>query len=146
MENSEAWQLWSEMQRVYVMIKNREERVLGKLGLTSEQFGVLIAIHPNNSARVTDIAYQVTRSVNSVSMIVDRMVKAGLVRRVRDKKDRRTVNVYLTEKAKSVLGQAIQLEEDFVLLVFSDVSLGGKQTLIERLKSFQDRVEELLSI
>ena len=146
MKNSEASQLWSEMQRTHDMLKCREGQVLGKVGLSSEQFGVLMAICTNGSVRVTDIANQITRSVNSVSMLVDRMVKAGLVKRVRDKEDRRVVNVYITEKAKSILVQAIRAEEDFVLLVFSDMTLEGKQTLTRRLKSFQDRVEELLSI
>jgi DNA-binding MarR family transcriptional regulator len=39
-------------------------------------------------------------------MIVDRMVKAGLLRRVRDRKDRRVVNVFLTSKGEKAFGPA----------------------------------------
>ena len=56
--------------------------------------------------RITDVAQWLERSPNSVSMIVDRMVKAGLLRRVRDRKDRRVVNVFLTSKGEKAFGPA----------------------------------------
>ena len=39
-------------------------------------------------------------------MIVDRMVKAGLVRRARDKGDRRAVHVAITSKGENALKPA----------------------------------------
>jgi DNA-binding MarR family transcriptional regulator len=56
--------------------------------------------------RPTDLASILERSPNSISMLVDRMVKAGLVRRTRDKKDRRVVFVSMTDKGMQAVDPA----------------------------------------
>ena len=48
------------------------------------------------------------RGPNSMSMLVDRMVKAGLVRRRRDRKDRRVVFVTMTSKGRRPLNRQFQ--------------------------------------
>jgi DNA-binding MarR family transcriptional regulator len=50
---------------------------------------VLVSIsYLEQPVRITDIALWLERSANSISMIIDRMVKAGLVKRARDEVDR----------------------------------------------------------
>jgi DNA-binding MarR family transcriptional regulator len=48
-------------------------------------------------------------------MLIDRMVKAGLVRRTRDRKDRRVVTVFMTEKGKTAVEPAIPAGWEFIL-------------------------------
>jgi DNA-binding MarR family transcriptional regulator len=98
---------WRTMYQTYTRFKNCLEQVLKEQGLTMEQYLVLTTIKYHDAPiRITDVARWIERSTNSVSMIVDRMVKAGLLRRVRDKSDRRVVNVFLTSKAENVLKPA----------------------------------------
>jgi hypothetical protein len=52
-------------------------------------------------------------------MLIDRMVKAGLVRRTRDRKDRRVVTVSLTKKAEDVVGPAVIAGWEFIHEVLS---------------------------
>ena len=81
---------WILLQQVCNQISRCEDRVLSKFGLTTEQYTVLLAIERlDEPVRVTDIAQGLIRSTNSVSMIIDRMVKAGLASRMRDLPDRR---------------------------------------------------------
>jgi hypothetical protein len=61
-------------------------------------------------------------------MLVDRMVKTGLLRRVRDKRDRRAVNVFLTSKAEAVLEQASPAAWEFTQLTMSALSYEDKHT------------------
>ena len=133
-------QLWIEILRTHNLFKLREDHVLSAWGLTSEQFRVLMTIGPNESSRVIDMARQLTRSANSVSMIVDRMVKSGLLKRVRDNRDRRVVHVSLTKKARGILGPAIQADEELARKVFSEVSLKHKDYLIKLLKMVQSKM------
>ena len=79
-----------------------EDERFGPYGITSEQYGVLVTLkYIGKSARPADIARWLGRAPNSISMLIDRMVKAGLVRRTRDRKDRRAVNVTMTSKAEN---------------------------------------------
>jgi DNA-binding MarR family transcriptional regulator len=98
---------WSLLHRVRDVLQRCEEERYGQYGLTPEQYGVLVTIkYVGQSARITDIARWSARSPNSVSMIVDRMVKIGLVKRVRDKHDRRVVFVSVAPKGEKALGPA----------------------------------------
>jgi DNA-binding MarR family transcriptional regulator len=99
--------LWRTVYQTYTRFKNGMDQILGEQGLTMEQYLVLVTIKYHDAPiRITDVAHWLERSTNSVTMIVDRMVKGGLLRRVRDRRDRRTVNVFLTSKAENALKPA----------------------------------------
>jgi DNA-binding MarR family transcriptional regulator len=100
--------LWLLLHRVRDMLFLCEDSLFAKYGLTTEQLGLLGAVKTlGGSPRPTDLAQRLERSPNSISMLVDRMVKAGLVRRTRDRKDRRTVFVSATSKGEKAVGLAL---------------------------------------
>ena len=81
--------VWLLLHRVRDAISLCEDSIYGEYGLTMEQFAVLASLKSRGgSLRPTDLASILERSPNSVSMLVDRMVKAGLVKRTRERIDR----------------------------------------------------------
>src|SRR5512136_509024 len=101
--------LWLLLHRVRDEFFLCEDLVFEDYGLTTEQFTLLAAVKASGgSLRPSDLASYMERSPNSVSMLVDRMVKAGLVRRTRDRKDRRAVFVSITDKGDEAVGPAIR--------------------------------------
>jgi MarR family 2-MHQ and catechol resistance regulon transcriptional repressor len=101
--------LWRQLYQTYALLKQCEDQVIEEHGLTTEQFAVLGALDyfvvPMN---ITAIAQWLERNTNSITMLVDRMVKAGLVKRTRDRVDRRLVKVTATSKGKNALKPATQ--------------------------------------
>ncbi|MBE9515001.1 MAG: MarR family transcriptional regulator, partial [Chloroflexi bacterium] len=84
-----------------------EDRVVGEFGLTAEQYTVLTAMKCLDAPiRPTDVSRWVDHKVHTVSMIVDRMVRAGLLERVRDLPDRREVRLTITGKGEKALQPA----------------------------------------
>ena len=115
--------LWYVSHRTRALFKMCEDRIYGEYNLTMEQYAVLAAIkHIGSPTRPTDIARWLGRSLNSASMIVDRMVKAGLLRRVRDRNDRRVINVSITSKAENALKPASQAGWEFIQKITSPLS------------------------
>lgn len=107
--------LWLLLHRVHDVVTLCEESILREYGLTPEQFAVLVSVKSDGgSLRPVDLALMLERSPNSVSMLIDRMVKAGLVRRTRDRKDRRAVNVTLTSKGAKALEPAAPADWEFI--------------------------------
>jgi len=107
---------------------------------------VLVNIRYNaGPMRITDLAHWLERSTNSMSMLVDRMVKAGLLRRVRDKRDRRVVNVFLTSKAEAALEQASPATWNFNQLAMSALSYEDKRTLANLFKMVNCKLIEYLN-
>jgi DNA-binding MarR family transcriptional regulator len=124
--------LWYMAHRTRALLKMCEDQIYGEYNLTMEQYAVLAAItHIGGPARPTDIAQWLGRSTNSISMIVDRMVKAGLVKRVRDRRDRRVVNVSITNKAENALKPAILAGWEFIQKITSPLAYEDMHTFIK---------------
>jgi DNA-binding MarR family transcriptional regulator len=121
--------LWRMVYQTYTRFKNGMDRILMEQGLTMEQYLVLVSIKYHDAPiRITEIARWLERSTNSISMLVDRMVKAGLLRRVRDRSDRRVVNVFLTSKAETALEPANPAAWEFMQQGMSPLSYEDRQT------------------
>ena len=127
--------LWLLLHRVHDVVNLCEESILREYGLTPEQFGVLASVKSDGgSLRPVDLALMLERSPNSVSMLIDRMVKAGLVRRTRDRKDRRAVNVTLTSKGEKALEPAVPADWEFVKKILLTLPDEDKRALTDTLE------------
>ena len=133
--------LWRMVYQAYTRFKNGMDQILAEQGLTMEQYLVLATVkYHDPPVRITDIAQWLERSTNSVSMLVDRMVKAGLLRRVRDRSDRRTVNVFLTSKAEAALQPANPAAWEFMQQGMSPLSSADKNALASLLKTINRKL------
>ena len=125
--NSESEKLalraWFLTHRTRDVLRTCEDQIFGEYGLTTEQYAVLSIMKSlNDPIRVIDLAHWLERSTNSVSMIVDRMVKAGLITRRRDKIDRRAVHVTITSKGENALKPATLAGWKFIREILSPLS------------------------
>ena len=132
---STVLRLWLLLRRVSDTLMLCQDSVYSKYGLTSEQFGVLASLKSRGPLRPTDLALLLERSPNSMSMMIDRMVKAGLVRRTRDRKDRRVVTVSLTSKAEKVVVPAVIAGWEFIHEVLSPLSYDDQRALASTLET-----------
>jgi DNA-binding MarR family transcriptional regulator len=131
---------WVLLRQAYNLILKCEDQVFSEYELTTEQHTVLMAIENiKGPVRITDIARWLDRTANSISMIVDRMVNAGLVKRTRDRKDRRTVFVSMTSKAEKVYTPATAAGWALVREILSPLSDHDKRTLIKLLETLRDK-------
>jgi MarR family 2-MHQ and catechol resistance regulon transcriptional repressor len=138
--------LWLLLRRVGDSLGLCEDLlVYGKYGLTSEQFGVLASIKSRGPLRPVDLGSMLERSPNSMSMLVDRMVKAGLVRRTRDRKDRRAVFVSMTDKGKQAVEPALPAGWEFIHKVLSPLSNDERRTLADMLETVKCQLAGYLS-
>jgi DNA-binding MarR family transcriptional regulator len=130
--------LWFLMHRDVGLLRRCEDQAYGEKGLTMEQFTVLMAMkYIGGSVRPTDVAEWIGRSPNSVSMIIDRMVKAGLVRRTRDRIDRRVVHLVATSKAENSLKLAIPASWEFIHRIMLPLSQADRHTFARLLETIR---------
>ena len=134
---STVLRLWLLLPRVGDALALSQDLVFSKYGITTEQFRILACIKSRGPLRPTDIASILERAPNSVSMLVDRMVKAGLVRRTRDRKDRRTVFVSMTNKAKEAIEPAVPAGWEFIHKVLSPLSYDDQRALASMLDTIK---------
>ena len=121
---------WRRIYQTYNVLKQCQDQMLKEYGLSVEQLSVLSVIsYCGGSARIADISEWLERSPNSVSMIVDRMAKAGLVRRTRDRVDRREVHVSATGKGEAAFKPAYPATIELVRRILRPLSQADMNTM-----------------
>jgi len=132
--------------QTYTRLKNCMDQIHKGQGLDMEQYLVLVTVKYHDApVRITDIAQWVERKTNSVSMMVDRMVKAGLLRRVRDKSDRRVVNVFITSKGEDALKPANIAGREFIQQMMSPLSYEDARTFVSLFEMINYKLLEYLN-
>ncbi|MBQ4484177.1 MAG: MarR family transcriptional regulator [Prevotella sp.] len=76
--------------------------LLNELGITYPQYLVLLVLWEQDSQPVNDIARRLLLETNTVTPLLQRMEKQGIVARERGKEDKRQQIVTLTEKGKAM--------------------------------------------
>lgn len=134
------------LQRTRDLLFRCQDQVVAEFGITAEQYSVLTAIEAlNEPVRATDIASRLGHKVNSVSMLVDRMVKAGLVERERDLPDRRAVRLFMTGKGKQAYQRATPAVSKLIEDLLSPLSNEDKDTLVSLLEALRGKALRHLS-
>jgi DNA-binding MarR family transcriptional regulator len=106
------------------------------IGVTSTQLFVLGYLKKQGSCKVTQLAEMMDVKPSAVTLLVDRLEENGLVLREHDKKDRRVVNISLTDhgddKLKKVMEERKAIAERY-LSHLTEEELMVMATLTEKL-------------
>jgi len=102
-----TYNLWLLLRRATHAALRARERELRQYGISSANSGVLFLVQElGRKATPAEISRQLFREPHSVSGLLSRMEKDGLVRRVKDLRKKNMVRVVLTEKGRKVYEQA----------------------------------------
>ena len=138
--------LWLLARQTGDLLRACTDQLFMKHNITTEQYGVLATIkYQGDPVNITDIASWLRRSTNSVSMLVDRMVKAGLLRRIRDKGDRRVVHVIITSKGENLLELSSPACWELIREILSPLSDEDKRTFVSLFERVNYKALECLN-
>ena len=103
------------MRRIMRAADLHSQRLFRESGLTTPQLLVMQGIEKYGSPSTSALAHHVVVSQATVTRIVDRLVRAGLVRRDKASVDKRVVNVSLTDAGRERLAASpIPLQSEFL--------------------------------
>jgi DNA-binding MarR family transcriptional regulator len=104
------------------------DRELRKFGLSPISAGVLVAIQDiGDDATPAKISRQILREAHSISELVDRMEKKGLVTKVRDLERKNWVRVSLTDHGREAYKKAMKF--DSLVGIISSLSATERRQL-----------------
>lgn len=83
--------------------------MLTELGITYPQYLVLMVLWEKDNQPVNDIAHRLLLETNTVTPLLQRMEKLGLVNRNKGEQDKRQQIVSLTEKGNNLEEEAYEL-------------------------------------
>ena len=108
---------------------------LASCGLTIPQFYTLVTIHHGEKGCTMGVLAEETHQCSAtMTGIIDRLLKMGLVERARDESDRRLVMVRLTKDGQALLRSALNERLQGLREVLTQFEEGGRRHIIEALK------------
>ena len=135
------YMLWSRLDSTRFAISRLRELELAPFGLSVEQASILrVLLDEGVPLTFKDIEDASLRQHHSVSTLVNRMTKTGLVR-IEAKPDRKRYRIFITPKGKNLLAEIKTIAVD---MVFSSLTKGEKRELWVSLRSVYDRARYLL--
>ena len=93
---------------IFGAIRQHFREVEKACGVSGAQVWVLATLADAPGMRVTELAEALTIHASTASNLLDKIEKAGLVRRERNSQDQRVVRLYLTEQGEKALAAAPQ--------------------------------------
>ena len=94
------------MRRIIRSVDLYSKQLASVSGVTAPQLICLLTIVEHGQLTATEISREIHLSPSTVVGILDRLAEKGLVRRDRDREDRRVVTVTPTEGGKKLAGEA----------------------------------------
>jgi MarR family transcriptional regulator, organic hydroperoxide resistance regulator len=121
-------------------LRGRERRRVG--GLRDAQYTLLFGLCEHTELSSSELAHLAELSPASATEMLDELVQAGLVRRVRSERDRRVVLVSLSEPGRALVEEHRARFEPRWLAAFADFSEEELETAIAVLDRMRVLFEE----
>ena len=142
-DSDNSHDIWVLLDRTHFAVTRSRLLELAQFNLTKEQAQVLYVLRLfGGSATMTQIASFTLRQRHSVSTLVNRMEKAGLVKKVKVPKDK-VFKVVMTKKGKDRYSRVTRKSLE---MVFSSLSTADKRKLTLYLNQLQKKAHSLLGL
>jgi len=153
MERMITFQIPDRIIDVYVLflqttdaVKKYVEIELLEAGISYTQYSVLVLLDNTPvSLNLTELSRWMFRSKNSMTTVIDHMERDGLVQRVRDTRDRRSVRVVATEAGRELFDRVRQPSRDLIYRIMSCYDEDKLDLFAELLRMLRENVFQKLS-
>jgi DNA-binding MarR family transcriptional regulator len=103
--------------------RNKAQELLSRIDLYPGQEFLLLNLWPEDGLTHSEVAESLCVQPATVTKMLDRLVRTGLVRRQQDSDDQRISRVYLTEKGRDLLQPIEQVWDELEQVSFAKLTL-----------------------
>jgi len=139
------FKLWVLLHQTRDAIQKTADKELRRFGLSPMEAALIYAVHSiGDRATPAEISRWLFRESHSVSGLLDRMQKKGLIRRSKDLDKKNLVRVSLTEKAQQFYNTYAEMKA--IQAVLSCLSEADRECLGASLEKLRDRALDILGV
>ncbi len=131
---------------VYLYTESRRitKGLAGRYGLTGPQLAVIKMLEPVGKLSLSELSWKIRARNSTVTGIIDRMEREGLVERRRSEEDRRVVNIVLTAAGENLAAEIPVEPVQIFRQVLGELSAADAAELSRILGLLARRVRDLV--
>ena len=121
-DNTDSARVLDAIRRLVRHLRLADRAAQSELGISGAQLFVLAELGKTSSLSLNDLAARTRTDQSSVSVVVSRLVDAGLVTRERDQRDARRLVLNLTKNGRAMLQRAPSVPQEQILAVMEQLA------------------------
>ncbi|UFT97967.1 MarR family transcriptional regulator [Radiobacillus kanasensis] len=111
-----------ELRYIAGIIKQKGREILNQYPITAPQFIALQWLSEEGDLTTGELSNKIHLAFSTTTDLVDRMEKNGVVKRVKDEKDKRIVRIHILDKGESIIHEVIEKRREYLGAVLDNVS------------------------
>lgn len=137
---SDSQRILDSIRRLVRLLRVSDRQAQTELGVSGAQLFVMRELGRTPALSLNALAARTRTDQSSVSVVVTRLVEAGLVTRERDGHDARRLVLDLTKAGRALLLKAPPVAQEQLLKVFDDMSEDDRKRFADTFEEIVDRV------
>ncbi len=134
----QEFKLWVMLEQAHSAIFASLEKELAQYGISPMKAAVLFIVkNVGSEATPAEIARWIMRKSHTVSGLLDRMEKDGLITKAKNLPKRNLVRVTITPKGQKALRQAMKRE--YIRRIFATIPERDRQQLYDQMEKLRDK-------
>ncbi len=138
-DKNSLYYVFLEIQRLHFY---RSHKLLDEIGIYHGQPPMLFILNKKNGQSQKELADMLNVKPSTITVMLGRMEKAGLVERRQDDEDQRISRVYITEEGKKVCEKAREVMKNLEEECFGNLLAEEKVILRRLLLQIRDNLQE----
>ena len=133
----------SFMKLYHQMFRMAQFNLHGSHEIYHGQAGLLLLILKNNGASQKELAEQFYIRPSSMTEMLTKMERTGMILRRQDEKDRRIMRIYLTEKGNTMANSISGTADEFLSAIFNILSEEERKQLFHITQKLSANIENI---
>lgn len=142
MDNQLVCDIEQLLREVSILVQRKEREILHEYLLTSPQYSVLLVLAQHGDLTIGELSEKCCLACSTMTDLVDRMEKNGLVKRVRDERDRRVVRIHVLAHGEELIAVVMKERQRYLSDVFTYLSEDQVRIFKQQLSIVCERMKE----
>ena len=130
------------LRKIDYIVRKKGREILNDFNMTIPQFTALQILINTGDMTIGELSQKMSLACSTITDLIDRMEKSGLVMRKKDLKDKRIVRIEVLPKGLDILEQVLKKRIEFLELKVRDFTLEDKVTLKRVLEKLYQAMDQ----
>ncbi len=130
------------LRKVDYIIRKKGRGILSDFNITVPQFTALQILINNGDMTISELSQKMDLACSTITDLIDRMEKTELVKRKKDKQDKRVVRIEVQQEGHDILAKVLEKRIQFLSEKLKELSEKDKKSLKVALENLYLQMKE----